>query len=114
MHDDRRGGELAGCPLRPRPRPGCAAADATAGRGPPAGGYRTGLTRKQNGLGLTLAVVGGCLALLLVVLALVTRDDASDDSAAIGFPVVIVGLIVVATLFALGWRALSKRSHSDR
>jgi hypothetical protein len=71
------------------------------------------MTRKQNGLGLTLAVAGGCLALLLVVIALVTRDSASDDSAAIGFPVVIVGLIVLATVLALGWRAVSKRSHSD-
>lgn len=72
------------------------------------------MARKQNGLGLTLAVVGGCLALLVVIIGLVTRDGASDDSAASGFPVVIVGLIVVATLFALGWRAVSQRSHSDR
>jgi hypothetical protein len=71
------------------------------------------MSRKQNGLGLALAVAGGCLALLLVIIALVTRDGASDDSAAIGFPIVIVGLIVLATVVALGWRAVTKRSHSD-
>ena len=72
------------------------------------------MTRKQNGLGLTLAVVGGCLALLLVLIALATRGGAEDDNPALGFPVVIGGLIVVATLVALVWRAATKKSHSDR
>ena len=72
------------------------------------------MTRKQNGLGLTLAVVGGCLALLLLIIGLTTRDGAQDDNPALGFPIVLGGLIVVATLVALGWRAATKKSHSDR
>lgn len=71
------------------------------------------MTRKQNGLGLTLAVAGGCLALLLLLIALATRSGASDDNPAVGFPIVIGALIVVATLVALGWRAVNNK-HSDR
>ena len=73
------------------------------------------MTRKQNGLALTLAVVGGCLALLLLLIGLATRSGAQDDNAAVGFPLVIGGLIVVGTLVALGWRALTRgKSHSNR
>ena len=73
------------------------------------------MTRKQNGLALTLAVVGGCLALLLLLIGLATRSGAEDDSAAAGFPLVIGGLIVVGTLVALGWRAATRsKSSSDR
>ncbi len=73
------------------------------------------MTRKQNGLALTLAVVGGCLALLLLLIALATRSGASDDSAAAGFPLVLGGLVVVGTLVALGWRAVTKgKSTSNR
>jgi hypothetical protein len=70
------------------------------------------MARQQHGL--ALAVVGGCLALLLLVIALATRSGAQDDSAAAGFPIVLGGLVVVATLVALGWRAVTRRSHSDR
>lgn len=73
------------------------------------------MTRQQNGLGLTALVVGGCLALLLVLIALATRDGASDDSAAGGFPIVLGGLVVLGTLLALGWRAASRRKdHAGR
>ncbi len=73
------------------------------------------MTRKQNGLGLALAVAGGCLALLLALIALATRSGASDDSPAAGFPLVLGGLVVVATLVALGWRAVSRsKDYSDR
>jgi hypothetical protein len=71
--------------------------------------------RKQHGLGLALAVIAGCLALLVLLIGLVTRSGAVDDSAAAGFPIVLGGLIVVATLLALGWRAVTRSaSHSDR
>ena len=72
------------------------------------------MSRKQNGLGLALAVIAGCLALLLLLIGLANRSGAQDDSAALGFPIVLGGLIVVATLVALGWRAVTKKSHSDR
>ena len=73
------------------------------------------MTRQQNGLGLTALVAGGCLALLLVLIALATRSGAEDDSAAGGFPIVLVGLVVLGTLLALGWRAVTKRrSPADR
>ena len=73
------------------------------------------MTRKQNGLGLAALVAGGCVALLVVLIALATRDGASDDSAAGGFPLVLGGLIVLGTLLALGWRAVTKRrTPADR
>jgi hypothetical protein len=72
------------------------------------------MARRQNGLGLALTVVAGCLGLLLLIIALATRDGAQDDSAAAGFPLVLGGLLVVATLVALGWRAVTRRAHSDR
>ena len=71
------------------------------------------MTRKQNGLALTLAVVGGCVALLLLLIGLATRGGAQDDSAAAGFPLVIGGLIVVGALVALGWRAATKGKSSS-
>ncbi|MCW2680090.1 MAG: hypothetical protein JWM62_1491 [Frankiales bacterium] len=72
------------------------------------------MTRKQNGAGLALAVAAGCLALLLLLIALATRSGAEDDNPAVGFPIVLGGLIVIATLVALGWRAVTRKSHSDR
>ena len=72
------------------------------------------MTRKQNGLGLAAAVAAGCLVLLLLLIALATRSGAQDDNPAIGFPIVLGGLVVVATLVALVWRAVTRRSHSDR
>ena len=72
------------------------------------------MSRKQNGLGLALAVIGGCLALLLLLIGLTNRSGAEDDNPALGFPIVLGGLIVVATLVALGWRAVTRKSDSDR
>jgi hypothetical protein len=73
------------------------------------------MTRKQQGVGLAAAVAGFCLAVLLVVIALVTRNGAEDDSAAIGFPLFLAGLIVAGALLALGWWAVSRsRQHSGR
>ena len=73
------------------------------------------MTRKQNGLGLTALVAGGCLALLLALVLLATRDGATDDSAAGGFPLVLGGLVVLGTVLALVWRAATRRrTPSDR
>ena len=70
--------------------------------------------KEQNRRLLTPAlVIGGCIALLLVLIALATRSGSGDDSAAIGFPVVLVGLAVVAVVGMLVWKAASKKkSHS--
>ena len=57
-------------------------------------------------------VIAGCVALLLVVIALATRSGSSDDSAAIGFPIVLAGLAVVSVVSMLVWKAVSK-SKSD-
>lgn len=71
------------------------------------------MTRKQNGLGLTVVVAAGCLALLLLLIALITRTDGEEADPAVGFPLVMGGLIVLATLGALGWRAASKKRESS-
>lgn len=71
------------------------------------------MSDKRHGLGLTLTVAAGCLALLLLVIALIDRAGAGDTSPAIGFPLIMLGLIVLATVAALGWRAASKQKSSS-
>jgi hypothetical protein len=71
------------------------------------------MTDKQNGLGLTAVVVAGCLGLLLLVIALVARTDGEQVNPALGFPLVMAGVVVLATALALGWRAVSKRKQSS-
>ena len=53
-------------------------------------------------------VIVGCVALLLVVIALASRSGSGDDSAAIGFPIVLAGLAVLAVVVSLVWKAVSK------
>ena len=61
------------------------------------------------------AVITGCVALLLVVIALASRSGASDDNPAVGFPIVLAVLAVVSMVFALVWRAVArKRSVQQR
>lgn len=55
-------------------------------------------------------VIVFCVGLLLAVIALAARSGSSDDSAAIGFPIVLAGLAVAGVVFALVWKAVSKRS----
>lgn len=71
------------------------------------------MSDNRNGLGLTIAIAAGCLALLLLVIALITQVGAEDTNPAIGFPLVMGGLIVLATAGALGWRAASKKKESS-
>ena len=60
-----------------------------------------------------VATVLGCLALLLALIALASRDGASDDNAAVGFPIVLAGLAVIAVVVALVWRAVSRKKSSS-
>lgn len=53
-------------------------------------------------------VIVGCVTLLLVVIALASRSGSGDDSAAIGFPIVLAGLAVLAVVASLVWKAVSK------
>ena len=55
-------------------------------------------------------VVVFCVALLLTLLALAARSGSGDDSAAIGFPIVLAGLAVAAVVLAAVWKAVSKGS----
>ena len=71
------------------------------------------MSDKQNGLGLAAAVVAGCLGLLLLVIALIPRTSAEEADPARGFPLIMAGLIVLATAAALGWRAASKKKESS-
>ncbi len=57
-------------------------------------------------------VIIGCIGLLLAVIALASRSGSGDDSAAIGFPVVLVGLAVASVVAMLLWKAVSKKSPS--
>jgi len=59
-------------------------------------------------------VIGGCIALLLVLIALASRSGSGDDSAAIGFPVVLGVLAVAAVVFALVWKAISSKKSDHR
>jgi hypothetical protein len=71
--------------------------------------------KKSNQRLLTPAlVIAFCLALLLALIALASRSGSGDDSAAIGFPIVLAGLAVASVVFALVWKAVSKRTDSHR
>ena len=59
-------------------------------------------------------VIAGCLAFLLILIALATRQGAADDSAAIGFPIVLVVLAAVAVVTGLVWKAVSKKKADTR
>ena len=59
-------------------------------------------------------VVAGCLALLLVLIALATRDGASDDNPAVGSPIVLGVLAVLAVVVGAVWRAVSRRKSNSR
>lgn len=72
------------------------------------------MTRKQNGLGLALTVAAACLALLLLLIALTTRTSGDETNPAVGFPVILGGLAVVAILFAVVWRAVHRKKSSGR
>ncbi len=69
----------------------------------------------QNRRLLTPAlVILGCVTLLLVLIALATRSGASDDSAAIGFPIVLGVLAVLAVVGGAVWKAVSKKKAHHR
>jgi membrane protein implicated in regulation of membrane protease activity len=70
----------------------------------------------RNGKGLTLTLVLGALGLLAVLgLALrAAQGSATDDSAAVGFPVVLVVLLVVSVVGALVWRSVDKKRQARR
>jgi hypothetical protein len=59
-------------------------------------------------------VIAGCIALLLVLIVLASRSGSGDDSAAIGFPIVLGGLAVVAVVTAVVWKALSRKKAHHR
>ena len=59
-------------------------------------------------------VVAGCLGLLLLVIALTTRDGAADDNPAVGFPIVLAVLAVVSVVTGLVWRAVSRKRADHR
>ena len=55
-----------------------------------------------------------CLALLLALIGLASRGGAGDDSAAIGFPVVLGVLAVGAVVAGAVWKAVSKKKADHR
>ena len=59
-------------------------------------------------------VIAFCVALLVAVIALASRSGSGDDSAAIGFPIVLAGLAVASVVAALAWKAVSRKSDSRR
>ena len=61
-----------------------------------------------------LAVVAGCLGLLLALIALATREGAANDNPAVGFPIVLTVLAVVSLVVALVWKAVSKKKADHR
>ena len=71
------------------------------------------MSDNRNGLAVTLAVVGGCLGLFLVIVLMLATGGEEDANPAVGFPIVLVGLAVVAVVTALVWRVVS-RKRSDR
>ena len=71
-------------------------------------GYASCMNKNRRLL-VPAAVITGCVALLLLVIALASRSGASEGNPAVGFPIVLVVLAVVSVVFALVWRAVSRK-----
>ena len=71
--------------------------------------------KEQNKRLLTPAlVIAFCVALLLVLIGLATRSGARDDSAAIGFPIVLGVLAIAAVVVGALWKAASRKKADHR
>ncbi len=70
---------------------------------------------EQNRRLLTPAlVIAFCVALLLLVIGLASRSGSGDDSAAIGFPIVLGVLAVAAVVAGAVWKSVSKKKADHR
>lgn len=67
------------------------------------------MSDKKSGLGVPLAVIGACAAFLAVILLLLSGGGEEEANPAIGFPVVLIVLAVVAVVAALVWRVVSRK-----
>ena len=76
-------------------------------------GYLLRMSDNNRRLLVPAAVIAGCLALLLVLIALASRSGASDDNPAVGFPIVLAVLAVVGVVTAVVWRAVSRKKRAD-
>lgn len=76
-------------------------------------GYLLCMSDNNRRLLVPAAVIAGCLALLLVLIALASRSGASDDNPAVGFPIVLAVLAVVGVVTAVVWRAVSRKKRAD-
>ena len=72
------------------------------------------MENKNRRLVTPIAVIAGCLALLLVLIVLASRTDGDDVNPAVGFPIVLVVLAVLAGITAVVWRAVARKKSSDR
>jgi hypothetical protein len=71
--------------------------------------------KESNKRLLTPALVFAfCLALLLAVIGLASRSGAGDDSAAIGFPIILGVLAIAAVVAGAVWKAVSKKKADHR
>jgi hypothetical protein len=64
----------------------------------------------RGGVGVPLAVIGGCAAFFAAILLLLGLNGNDDENtAAVGFPIILGVLAVVAVVGALVWRAVSRK-----
>lgn len=73
------------------------------------------MSDKRNPLLVPAAVIGACLVLFLVLVWLATRTEGGEDvNPAVGFPIVLVVLGVLAVVTAVVWRVVARRKGSPR
>jgi len=72
------------------------------------------MSDKHSRLAVPVAVILGCLALLIVVIVMASQSGAGETNPASGFPIVLGVLAIVALVTAVVWRSVSRRKHASR
>ena len=72
------------------------------------------MDEKNRRLLTPIAVIAGCALLFLAVIALAVLGPDAAPNPAVGFPIIMGVLFVVAVVGSLVWRSVSRKSDSNR
>lgn len=72
------------------------------------------MDEKKRRLLTPTAVIAGCALLFLALIALAVFGPNAAPNPAVGFPVILVVLAVVAVVGSLVWRSVSRRNSDSK
>lgn len=67
------------------------------------------MSKQRSNLLVPALVALGAVALMAFLIARLASGAANDDNPAVGFPIVLVGLMVVGSIVAVVWKVVSQR-----